>query len=454
MRYGFVIDQTRCIGCHACTVACKEENRVPLGTSRTWVKYVEKGEFPNTRRHFAVLRCNHCDNAPCVTICPTVALYRRADGIVDFDRDRCIGCKSCMQACPYDALYIDPETQTAAKCHYCAHRVEVGLEPACVIVCPVRAILAGDLDDPARGLRSNSETWFKPPEAMAELFAGYPEALASTLEIADKCNFVLADSGSQIPRFPIPEQFPCADDYLAHLVRERLPSVVGEVTAEIGERVEYELDVIRKMKFSEYFLIVWDIVNSAREMGIPVGPGRGSAAGSMVCYALGITAIDPISNGLLFERFLNPERISMPDIDIDFCDEKRQLVIDHVVEKYGKDFRSHACGSGPFKLLGWEEGQAMVLAKNERYYEKDSAGIPLPYIDGIKISFYDNKATEFLQFQQGQLDYVNDLDPSFISGSRAEHGPFEVCSFVAYGGRGCTFTQRGAFEYQFAGAYV
>jgi Fe-S-cluster-containing dehydrogenase component/formate-dependent nitrite reductase membrane component NrfD len=147
MRYGFVIDQTRCIGCHACTVACKEENRVPLGTFRTWVKYVEKGEFPHTRRHFAVLRCNHCDNAPCVTICPTVALYRRPDGIVDFDRDRCIGCKSCMQACPYDALYIDPETQTAAKCHFCAHRVERGLEPACVIVCPERAILAGDLDD-------------------------------------------------------------------------------------------------------------------------------------------------------------------------------------------------------------------------------------------------------------------------------------------------------------------
>ncbi|HEV8675717.1 MAG TPA: 4Fe-4S dicluster domain-containing protein [Methylomirabilota bacterium] len=149
MRYGFVIDQTRCIGCHACTVACKEENGVPLGAFRTWVKYIEKGEFPHTRRYFAVLRCNHCDSAPCVTICPTVALYRRRDGIVDFDRDRCIGCKSCLQACPYDALYIDPATHTAAKCHFCAHRVERGLEPACVIVCPERAILAGDLDDPA-----------------------------------------------------------------------------------------------------------------------------------------------------------------------------------------------------------------------------------------------------------------------------------------------------------------
>ncbi|HEU5322070.1 MAG TPA: 4Fe-4S dicluster domain-containing protein [Methylomirabilota bacterium] len=149
MRFGFVIDQRKCIGCHACTVACKEENQVPLGAFRTWVKYVERGTFPNARRYFSVLRCNHCDSAPCVTICPTVALYRRPDGIVDLDGARCIGCKSCMQACPYDALYIDPDSQTAAKCHYCAHRVEVGLAPACVIVCPEQAIVAGDLDDPA-----------------------------------------------------------------------------------------------------------------------------------------------------------------------------------------------------------------------------------------------------------------------------------------------------------------
>ena len=147
MRYGFLIDQNRCIGCHACTVACKEEHNIALGVNRTWVKYIEKGRYPDTRRHFAVLRCNHCDDAPCIEICPTVALFRRADGIVDFDNERCIGCKSCMQACPYDALYIDPDRNTAAKCNFDASRVEMGYKPACEVVCPTQAILSGDLDD-------------------------------------------------------------------------------------------------------------------------------------------------------------------------------------------------------------------------------------------------------------------------------------------------------------------
>ena len=147
-NFGFVIDNRSCIGCHACSTACKSENDVPLGVYRTWVKYTETGAWPETQRHFQVTRCNHCANPPCVRICPTEAMYQRDDGIVEFDNSACIGCKACLQACPYDAIHIDPDTHTAAKCHYCAHRTDRGLEPACVVVCPTHAIIAGDLDDP------------------------------------------------------------------------------------------------------------------------------------------------------------------------------------------------------------------------------------------------------------------------------------------------------------------
>lgn len=149
MRYGFLVDNRKCIGCHSCTVVCKTENHVPLGVNRTWVKYVEKGRYPNTRRFFLVTRCNHCENPPCVAICPVNAMYKSSEGIVDYNSSRCMGCKACMQACPYDAIYIDPDRKTAAKCHFCAHRIELGLEPACVTVCPEHAIIAGDLDDPS-----------------------------------------------------------------------------------------------------------------------------------------------------------------------------------------------------------------------------------------------------------------------------------------------------------------
>jgi Fe-S-cluster-containing dehydrogenase component len=167
-NYGFVIDNRTCIGCHACTVACKSEHDVPIGVNRTHVKYIEKGSYPDSTREFSVHRCNHCEDSPCTTICPTTALFNRADGIVDFDDERCIGCKSCMQACPYDALYIDPNKGTAAKCNYCAHRIENSFEPACVIVCPTESIVSGDLDDPDSTISyivASQNTTVRKPEA-------------------------------------------------------------------------------------------------------------------------------------------------------------------------------------------------------------------------------------------------------------------------------------------------
>lgn len=167
MQYGFVINHDACIGCHACTTACKAENDVPVGNFRTAVKYVEVGKFPFVRRHFLVQRCNHCTDAPCVKICPVNALSKRPDGIVDIDRDACIGCRACMQACPYDALYLNDDMGAVEKCHFCAHRVDQGLAPACVNVCPVGAIVPGDLHDPnspASRLKAQHETRTRRPE--------------------------------------------------------------------------------------------------------------------------------------------------------------------------------------------------------------------------------------------------------------------------------------------------
>ncbi len=148
-RWAKVIDHTRCIGCHACTTACKSENQVPLSVTRTYVKYADVGRFPAARRAFQVTRCNQCEDAPCTHACPTAAMYTRPDGIVDFDKSVCIGCKACIAACPYDAIFINPDDHSAEKCNFCAHRIDVGLEPSCVVVCPTQAIMVGDLDDPA-----------------------------------------------------------------------------------------------------------------------------------------------------------------------------------------------------------------------------------------------------------------------------------------------------------------
>ena len=178
--------------------------------------------------------------------------------------------------------------------------------------------------------------YLKSPEEMAELFPYAPQALENTCKIAERCNVEIEFGVTKVPHFEVPQEFD-SWTYLNHLCNEGMKRRYPDADEEKKKRLEYELSVIHKMGYVDYFLIVWDYINYAKTHGIAVGPGRGSAAGSIVSYCLGITDIDPIKYSLIFERFLNPERVSMPDIDVDFCYERRQEVIDYVVEKYGKD---------------------------------------------------------------------------------------------------------------------
>ena len=205
------------------------------------------------------------------------------------------------------------------------------------------------INDPDRMRFSGPDYYLKSEEEMAALFADYPDALENTAKIAARCQVDFTFGELQLPFYPLPEHFESDDAYLRALCEERLSSRYADVTDEIRTRLDYELDVIHGMGYASYFLIVWDFINYAREHGVEVGPGRGSAAGSIVAYLLGITNIDPLRYALLFERFLNPERVSMPDIDIDFDDINRGRVISYVKERYGED---HVAQIATFGTMG------------------------------------------------------------------------------------------------------
>ncbi|ERJ93001.1 putative DNA polymerase III subunit alpha [Selenomonas sp. oral taxon 892 str. F0426] len=205
------------------------------------------------------------------------------------------------------------------------------------------------INDPDRMRFSGPDYYLKSEQEMAELFADYPGAIENTAKIAERCQVNFTFGELQLPFYPIPENFEKDDDYLRALCEERIPSRYPDVSNEIRTRLDYELGVIHGMGYASYFLIVWDFILYAREHGVAVGPGRGSAAGSIVAYLLGITNIDPLQYALLFERFLNPERVSMPDIDIDFDDINRGRVISYVKERYGED---HVAQIATFGTMG------------------------------------------------------------------------------------------------------
>ena len=165
-KWGMVIDQRKCVGCHTCTVACKSENNVPLGYWRSWVKGIEKGRYPDVKNFFLRRLCNHCDNPPCVDVCPVQATLKRADGVVMMYYGKCIGCGMCIAACPYDARFFNPVRRTADKCSFCSHRIDANLLPACVTSCIGRAITFGDLNDPrsevSKLIASNATVVIKP----------------------------------------------------------------------------------------------------------------------------------------------------------------------------------------------------------------------------------------------------------------------------------------------------
>lgn len=252
-----------------------------------------------------------------------------------------------------------------------------------------------EFDDPNRLRHSVHEFFVKSPEEMAALFADIPEAIEHTQEIVDKCNLELKLGNPTPPNFKFVKEYAQAEgldydndaDYFVHKCKEglekRLKLVPQERHEEYRQRLEYEMDIINSMKFPGYMLIVWDFIRDAKQKGIPVGPGRGSAAGSLVAYALEITDIDPMKYNLLFERFLNPERVSMPDIDVDFCQKRRGESIDYVVEKYGRYNVAQVITFGKLLAKGVIRDVARVMSMP--YAEADKMAKLIPDELGITL---------------------------------------------------------------------
>lgn len=255
-----------------------------------------------------------------------------------------------------------------------------------------------------------NDFYIKSPEEMKEFFKNIPEALENTVKIAEKCNVDFEFGHTILPNYDVPEEFETHYDYIKKLCDDGILSRYGEnPTKEILDRAEYELSVIKKMGYVDYFLIVWDYINWAKSQGIPVGPGRGSGAGSIVAYAIGITDIDPIKYNLIFERFLNPERVSMPDFDVDFCYERRQEVIDYVSRKYGENHVSQIITFGTMsaRMVIRDVGRALDVSYAET--DKLAKMIPNELHITIKKALEQNKELRELYENDNTIKQLLDI---------------------------------------------
>ena len=297
-----------------------------------------------------------------------------------------------------DYHYIDPSDAAAQEVKLC---ISTG----------------STLDDPSHFRFYNNEFYMKSGDEMADLFADMPEALDTTLEIADKCNVEISFSERHLPQFPVPKG-ETDSSYLRKLCEQALPEKYDPITPEVRKRLDYELGVIDTMGFPSYFLIVWDYVKYARDHEIPVGPGRGSAAGSVVAYLLGITGLDPLKYDLLFERFLNPERVSLPDIDVDFDPDGRGRVLDYVGEKYGRDKVAQCVIYGTIKTKQALKDSARIMGYDFSVGDKITKALPPAQTGGKDIplrDIFDPSAKRYAEAREFRELYDSDPDAKRIT---------------------------------------
>ncbi|MFH1645287.1 MAG: DNA polymerase III subunit alpha, partial [Candidatus Omnitrophota bacterium] len=283
------------------------------------------------------------------------------------------------------------------------------------------------MSDPDRMRFGTEEFYFKNADEMVTLFKNVPEAISNTLKISEMCNLELDLSKYHLPHFNIPNG-KTHEAYLKELVEKGLEKRYPEITEELRKRVEHELKIIQDSGFISYFLITWDFIRYAKDQNIAVGPGRGSAAGSVVSYALGITDLDPLPYGLLFERFLNPERVTMPDIDIDFCYERRDEVIQYVRQKYGEDNVAQIITFGKMQAKAVIRDVARVM--DFTYADADRIAKLIPNEINIKLADALEQEPELMTMYKGDENITQLIDTALVLEGVTRHASTHAAGVV------------------------